>query len=66
MKGRGPPDEVGDGSSLPLPISLARALVSVDASTESWRLWRVMTMDRSLAVSTGAVIGAGTVLEMSF
>lgn len=61
-----PFDKVRGGSSLPVSILLARTLVSADTSTEFWRHWIVMTIDRSLAVGNGAVIGAGTVLEISF
>lgn len=58
--------KVRDGSSLPLSILLARTLVSAGTSAEFWRLWIVMTIDRSLAVGNGAVIDVGTVLEISF
>lgn len=61
-----PSDKVRDGSSLPLSILLARTLVSADRSTEFRRLQIVMTIDRSPAVGNRAVIGAGTVLEISF
>lgn len=59
-------DKVRGGSSLPLSILLSRTLVRADPSLGFWSPQRVMTMDRSLAVGNGAVIGAGTVLEISF
>lgn len=59
-------DKVRSGSSLPLSILLSRTLVRADPSPGLWRPQRVMTMDRSLAVGTAAVIGVGTVLEISF
>lgn len=59
-------DKVRGGSSLPLSLLFSRTLVRADPSLAFWRPWRAMTMDRSLAVGNGAVIGAGTVLEISF
>lgn len=59
-------DKVRGGSSLPLSILLCRTLVRADPSLGFWRPWKVMTMDRSLAVGNRAVIGAGTVQEISF
>lgn len=59
-------DKVRGGSSLPPSILLSRTLVRADPSLGFYSPQRVMTMDRSLAVGNGAVIGAGTVLEISF
>lgn len=63
---RGGVDKGRGGSSLPLSILLSRTLVRADPSLGFYSPQRVMTMDRSLAVGNGAVIGAGTVLEISF